>query len=90
MFREIREWIHLFLLYGLLYSSAVIILVLGVVHLKENNTRAHAFYTPQKSETIIYNITQDRASGYEHEVCNRVDGCVVKNGVCLTCIKTGE
>jgi len=87
MFREIREWVHLALLYGLLYSSALVVLVLGIAHLS-NDTNKQAYYSPPQKPSIIYKtIVQSRASGYEPDVCNRIDGCIVKDGVCLTCIK---
>ena len=77
MLREIREWIHLLLLYGFLYSLAIVVLVLGIGNLSAT--------TPQ----IKYHPTQI-VSTQAHEICNRIDGCVVKDGVCLTCIIEGE
>ena len=91
MFREIREWIHLIFLYGLLYSTAVIVLILGVVHLSNNDTLlAHS---PQHNHIEQLTSNQSsigRSSGYEPDVCTRIDGCVVKNGVCLTCEKSNR
>ena len=82
MLKEIREWVHLALIYGLLYSTALVVLVLGIAHISNNNTQAHQ-NTPH---TIIYKteVVKDVAIS-QRDVCNRIDGCVVKNGLCLTC-----
>ena len=91
MFREIREWIHLLLIYGLLYSTALIVFVFGVIHLTDSDPLLA--YQQNTSPKVVYKEVQGRASGYEPGVCNRIDGCVVKNGVCLTCepsYKIGE
>ena len=87
MFREIREWVHLALIYGLLYSAAFIVLVLGIAHLGNKDTQAHQT-TPH---TIIYKteVVKVDTSVYGADVCNRIDGCIVKDGVCLTCTQRG-
>ena len=80
MFREIREWVHLALIYGLLYSTALIVLVLGIAHISNNNTQAHQ----NKSPHIIYSTEVITEAKSNEDLCLRIDGCVVKNGVCLT------
>jgi hypothetical protein len=83
MLKEIREWVHLALVYGLLYSTALVVLVLGIAHISNNNTQAHQ----NTSHTIIYKteVVRGSTSGYEPGVCTRIDGCIVRDGVCLTC-----
>ena len=83
MLKVIREWVHLALIYGLLYSTALVVLVLGIAHISNNNTQAHQ-NTPH---TIIHKteVIRGSTSGYEPEVCTRIDGGVVKDGVGLTC-----
>ena len=81
MFREIREWVHLALIYGLLYSTALIVLVLGIAHISNNNTQAHQ----NKSPTVIYKTEVITRATSNEDLCLRIDGCVVKNGICLTC-----
>ena len=81
MLKEIREWIHLALIYGLLYSTAFIVLVFGIAHISNNKSQAHQ----NKSPTIIYSTEVITEAKSNEDLCLRIDGCVVKNGVCLTC-----
>ena len=87
MFREIREWVHLALLYGLLYSTALVVLVLGIANISN---------TPHIQETIIYKtkeVVVDRGSAMMEQICNRIEGCEVfpqaqtEESYCPTCIK---
>ena len=87
MFREIREWVHLALLYGLLYSTAIVVLVLGIANISN---------TPTHTETIIYKtkeVVVDRGSAMMEQICNRIEGCEVfpraadTKSYCPTCIE---
>ena len=79
MFRELREWLHLILLYGFLYICALGVLVVFIVN------------APKNSPEVIYHVTQ--TSQIETtprelesiEICNRIDGCPVVEGVCESC-----
>ena len=87
MFREIREWVHLALLYGLLYSTALVVLVLGIANISND---------PPTHTTIIqktYEVISDPRPKRVDEYCNRISGCEVfpqsktADGYCPTCIK---
>ena len=87
MFREIREWVHLALLYGLLYSTALVVLVLGIVNISND---------PPQHTTIIqktYEVLTDPRPSVMDQYCNRIEGCEVfpeaktEDGYCPTCIK---
>ena len=45
MFRELREWLHLILLYGFLYICALGVLVVFIVN------------APKNSPEVIYHVT---------------------------------
>ena len=76
MFRELREWLHLNLLYGFLYICALGVLVVFIVS------------APKNSLEVIYHVTQ--TSQIETaprelesvEICNRIDSYPVVEGVC--------
>jgi len=79
MFRELREWLHLILLYGFLYICALGVLVVFIANV------------PKNSPEVIYHVTQ--TSQIETtprelesiEICNRIDDCPVVEGVCESC-----
>ena len=79
MFRELREWLHLILLYGFLYFCALGVLVVFIVN------------APKNSPEVIYHVThtsQIETTQRELEsveICNRIDGCPVVEGVCEFC-----
>ena len=83
MFRELKdliiEGLHLFLLYGFLCVCAI-----GVVTIFIANA-------PKNSPEVIYHVTHtsqivttDRKLE-SVEICNRIDGCPVVEGVCESC-----
>ena len=79
MFRELRGWLHLILLYGFLYICALGVLVVFIVN------------APKYSPEVIYHVThtsQIETTSRELEsveICNRIDGCPVVEGVCEFC-----
>ena len=79
MFRELREWLHLILLYGILYICALGVFVVFIVN------------APKYSPEVIYHVThtsQIETTSKELEsveICNRIDGCPVVEGVCEFC-----
>ena len=79
MFRELRGWLHLILLYGFLYICALGVLVVFIVNAAKNSPEViyHVTHTSQISTTPreLESI----------EICNRIDGCPVVKGVCESC-----
>ena len=79
MFRELRGWLHLILLYGFLYICALGVLVVFIVN------------APKNSPEVIYHVThtsQIETAQRELEsveICNRIDGCPIVEGVCESC-----
>ena len=83
MFRELKdliiEGLHLLLLYGFLCVCAI-----GVVTIFIANA-------PKNSPEVIYHVThtsQIETAQRELEsveICNRIDGCPVVEGVCESC-----
>ena len=79
MFRELREWLHLILLYGFLYICALGVLIVFIANV------------PKNSPEVIYHVTQ--TSQIETaprelesvEICNRIDGYPVVEGICESC-----
>ena len=88
MFRELRdlivEGLHLLLLYGFLCVCAIGVIVIFVAN------------APKTTPEVIYNVTHisqpiqlietAERKLKSVEICNRIDGCPVVEGVCETCV----
>ena len=91
MFREIREWVHLALLYGLLYSTALVVLVLGIANI--SNTPTHAETIIYKTKEVVKEVVRNPEVVSLEQVCNRIEGCEVfpeaqdMKDYCPTCIE---
>ena len=83
MFRELRdliiEGLHLLLLYGFLCVCAIGVIVIFIAN------------APKTTPEVIYHITHASqivttdTKLESVEICNRIDGCPVVEGVCETC-----
>ena len=81
MFRFLIEGIHLLLLYGFYYLTAILICILGLVYLIQNNQKP---FTPDlPSRTWSEPIKIQRYV----EICPRIDGCPIVEGVCEDCVE---
>ena len=76
MFRELREWLHLILLYGFLYICALGVLVVFIANVSKNSTE-EIYHETQTSQ--IETTPRELESV---EICNHFDGCPVVEGVC--------
>ena len=83
MFRKLRGWLHLILLYGFLDICALGVLVVFIVNVPKNSPEViyHVTHTSQPIQLIE---TTDRKLE-SVEICNRIDGCPVVEGVCESC-----
>ena len=52
MYREIREWLHLILLYGFLYICAIGILIVFIANIPKN-TPQPLYYAVKTPEPVI-------------------------------------
>ena len=87
MFRELRdliiEGLHLLLLYGFLCVCAIGVITIFIANAPRNSTEViyHVTHTP---EPIVQIVTAPRELE-SVEICNRIDGCPVVEGVCESC-----
>lgn len=79
MFRFLIEGIHLLLLYGFYYLITFLIFILGVVYLIQDNQRSPSPELPPRTFSEPIRIQRSI------EICPRVDGCPIIDGVCLGC-----
>ena len=82
MFRELREWLHLILLYGFLYICALGVLVVFIVNVPKYSPEVIYHVTP--APPIVQIVTTPRELE-SIEICSRIDGCPIVEGVCETC-----
>ena len=83
MFRELREWLHLLLLYGFLYICAIGVIVFFIANAPKN-TPQPSYYAANPPEPIILKEPSEESLRVV-EICSRIDGCPVVNGICETC-----
>ena len=77
----IKDLINFAMYWSFLYVCAIIILILGITHLKTNE--------PEIQTRIIYK--EIKPFIYKREICNRISGCrITKEGECIGCIKESE
>ena len=87
MFRELRdliiEGLHLLLLYGFLCVCAIGVIAIFIANAPKNSPEViyHVTHTP---EPIVQIVTAPRELE-SLEICNRIDGCPVVEGVCESC-----
>ena len=85
MYREIREWLHLILLYGFLYICAIGILIVFIANIPKN-TPQPLYYAVNLPEPIIQKDSSEKDLRVV-DICSRIDGCPIVNGICETCQK---
>ena len=83
MFRELRGWLHLILLYGFLYICALAVLVVFIVNAHKNSPEVIYHVTPG-TKHIVQIVTTPRELE-SVEIRSRIDGCPIVEGVCETC-----
>ena len=83
MFRELREWLHLILLYGFLYICALGVLVVFIANVPKNSPEVIYHVTPAP-KSIVQIVTTPRELE-SVEICSRIDGYQIVEGVCETC-----
>ena len=83
MFRELREWLHLILLYGFLYICALGVLVVFIANVPKNSPEV-IYQVTSTPEPIVQIVTTHRELE-SVEICNRINGCPVVEGVCESC-----
>ena len=87
MFRELRdliiEGLHLLLLYGFLCVCAIGVVTIFIANAPKNSSEVIYHVTPTP-EPIVQIFTAHRELE-SIEICNRIDGCPVVEGVCESC-----
>ena len=83
MYREIREWLHLILLYGFLYICAIGILIVFIANIPKNSPQP-LYYAVKTPEHVIQKDSYEESLRVV-EICSRIDGCPIVNGICETC-----
>ena len=92
MFRELREWLHLLLLYGFLYICAIGVIVVFVANAPKNTPQPQ-YYATKPPEPIIQKepSEKDLRVVEKERVCTRIEGCATyknaktKEEYCPTC-----
>ena len=86
MLKGIKELVDLLLLWGFMYVGAIFLLVFGITYLAKTNPTPiinHHYSTVQV-------IEPPKRVLIEKEICTRLDGCPIVNGVCVDCLTCEE
>ncbi len=87
MFRELRgliiEGLHLLLLYGFLCICAIGVVTIFITNVPKDSPEVIYHVTPAP-EPIVQIVTTPRELE-SVEICSRIDGCPIVEGVCETC-----
>ena len=87
MFRELRdliiEGLHLLLLYGFLCICAIGVVTIFITNVPKDSPEVIYHVTPAP-EPIVQIVTAPRELE-SVEICSRIDGCPIVEGVCETC-----
>ena len=83
MFRGLLDFFNVLMAWGFAYVVAIMILVFGITHIKQNNQTPiiHQHHTTQ--EHITLNVIEPKP--IQKEICNRISGCPVVEGICIGC-----
>ena len=87
MFRELRdliiEGLHLLLLYGFLSICAIGVVIIFISNTPKN-TPQPLYYAVKTPEPVIQKDSSEESLRVV-EICSRIDGCPIVNGICETC-----
>ena len=87
MFRELRdliiEGLHLLLLYGFLCVCAIGVITIFIANVPKNSPEVIYHVTPTPEP--IVQIVKAHRELESVEICSRIDGCPIVEGVCETC-----
>ena len=92
MFRELREWLHLLLLYGFLYICAIGVIVVFIASIPKTPPQPQYYATKPPEPIILKDSSEKDLRVVERErICTRIEGCATyKNaktpeGYCPAC-----
>ncbi len=81
MFKGLIKLCNFLLLWGFLYVGSFVIMIIFIVHIIKTNPTpiVHEHYS------TVQVIEPPKRVLIEKEICTRLDGCPIVNGVCETC-----
>ena len=82
MIRGIKELVDLLLLWGFMYVGSFMIMVVTIVYFTKSNPTPviHQHYS------TVQVVEPPKRVLVEEEICTRLDGCPIVNGVCVDCL----
>ena len=70
--------------WGFAYVVAIMILVFGIIHIKQNNQTPVIHHTTH--EHITLKVIEPKPVIVEQEVCNQIIGSPIVEGECVGCV----
>ena len=80
MFRGLIDNINLLLRWAFIHMVSLLLMIVAIVYVIQTTTPIETHYT-----TVQVNKPTKRVL-VAREVCNRIDGCLIVNNVCVHCI----
>jgi hypothetical protein len=79
MFRGLLDLINVLMAWGFAYVISFMVLIVAITYITKQNP------TPIIQERITIKVIEPKPITIEEDVCNRIDGCPVVEGVCIGC-----
>ena len=83
MFRGLLDFFNVLMAWGFAYVVAIMILVFGIMHLKQQDQTPIVHHTTH--EHITLNVIEPKPIVVQEEVCNKILGCPIVEGECVGC-----
>ena len=85
MFRLLADMFHFLLWWCFLYVGSFMLMVVAIVYLIKTNPSPPTPIIKQYHSTVQV-VQPPKRVLVDSEVCTRIDGCPIVNGVCVDCL----
>ena len=85
MFRGLIDLFNLLLWWSFMYVGSFLLMVVAIVHIIKTNPTPPTPIIHEHYSTVQV-IEPPKRVLIEKEICTRLDGCPIVNGVCVDCL----
>ena len=86
MFSFLSSIIQFFMYWVFMYVGAFLLMIVGIVYITKTNPTPPTPIIPQHYSTVQV-VEPPKRVLIEEEICKRLDGCPIVNGICVDCLK---
>ena len=85
MFRGLGDFINVLMAWGFAYVISFMVLIVAITYITKQNPTPIIHQHNTTQEHIPIKVIEPKPITIEEDVCNRIDGCPVVEGVCIGC-----